>query len=160
MMMQTEQKKVLPVAAIENGTVIDHISAGKAILLLRLLKLEQHHKQVTIGLNLPSSRMKMKDILKVEGWELSPNDVSQIAIFSPLTTLSIIQDFKVVKKYPVTLPEVICNVIICPNPQCITHVEATSRLFHVSQQRNQLRCGYCERSYYHHEIKHYVVSPC
>lgn len=155
----TLETKIQSVAAIENGTVIDHISSGKAVLLLRLLRLDKHDKPVTLGLNLPSSRMKIKDIIKVEGRELSSEETSQVAIFSPMTTLSIIQDYQVVKKFTVRMPDRIAHVIVCPNPHCITQTETTSRLFYVANERKeiQLRCAYCERCYHHHEINRYVI---
>jgi len=154
-----EENKSLSVAAIVNGTVIDHIADGKGILLVRLLKLENYLKPVTLGLNLPSSRMKTKDLIKIEGKELSASEISQIAIFSPRTTLNIIQNYKVVKKVLIEPPPNISNIIICPNPQCISKHERTSRLFHVINERKeiQLQCHYCEKIFLRQEITHYAI---
>ena len=44
-------KKELQVAAIENGTVIDHIPAEKTYQVARLLELETLGLPVTIGFN-------------------------------------------------------------------------------------------------------------
>lgn len=147
----------LSVAAIENGTVIDHIAEGKAILLVRLLKLENHRKPVTLGLNLPSASRGKKDLIKVEGKELSGDEISQIAIFSPNTTLNIIQNYKVIKKVLVEATTDISHVIICPNLQCISNHERTSRRFHVVNDRKeiQLQCHYCEKIFLSHEITQY-----
>lgn len=157
---QSEEKEIpaagsqnLSVTAIKEGTVIDHITAGKAIFLLRILKLESHRKQVTVGLNLPSTKMKFKDLVKVEGWELSENETSQIAIFSPKATISIIRNFRVVNKYVVSLPPVIEEFVICPNPTCITNHEKTRRLFYLTSRKEiQLRCKYCEKTFSQSEI--------
>lgn len=145
-----EGEKTLPVAAIENGTVIDHITAGKAIFLLRLLKLEMHRNQITVGLNLPSSRFKIKDLIKVDSWELTPKESSQIAIFSPSTTINIIQNYRVVNKFNVTIPSTISHIIICPNANCITNHEKTERLFFISHFKKevQLQCKYCENLFF------------
>lgn len=142
------------VAAIEQGTVIDHISAGTAIFLLGMLGLDKHHKRVTVGINLPSPKSLIKDIIKVEGWELSPQETSRIAIFSPLATVNIIQNFLVVKKYQVVIPETVENCICCPNPNCITNHENAHRVFIVQAHRHeiQLHCKYCEKTVHHRDI--------
>ena len=152
-----ENEKILPVAAIENGTVIDHITAGKAILLLRLLKLETQRNQITVGLNLPSSRFRIKDLIKVSSWELTPKETSQIAIFSPSATINIIQNYRVVNKFTVTIPSTISHIIICPNHNCITNHERAERLFHISHLRKeiQLQCKYCEKIFFMDDISQY-----
>src|SRR3712207_1606118 len=48
-------KKELQVAAIKNGTVIDHIPADRTYQVVKLLNLHSLDVQVTIGYNLPSS---------------------------------------------------------------------------------------------------------
>lgn len=152
--------KFVSVAAIENGTVIDHIDAGKAIYLLRLLKLSTYSKQMTVGLNLPSSQLKTKDIIKIEGRELSQSETSQIAIFAPQATISIIQNFSVVNKYPVEMPSVIEHFVICPNLNCVTNHERTPRIFDVLSYRKevQLHCKFCEKIYDLREITNYALQ--
>lgn len=146
--------KFRPIATIENGTVIDHISSGKAIFLLRLLKLENHPKSIMIGLNLPSSRMKTKDLIKVEGWDISEKEASQIAIFSSQTTINIIQNHRVAHKYVVSLPETIEGFMICPNPQCITNHETTPTYFTIIPNRSEilLQCKFCEKIFHHNAM--------
>jgi aspartate carbamoyltransferase regulatory subunit len=152
-----EENKFLSVAAIENGTVIDHITAGRALLLVRLLKLERHHQPLTIGLNLSSSRMKSKDILKVEGWDFPPKDLPKIAVFSPHATISIIQNFRVIRKDSVVPLEAIAHVIVCPNSNCVTNHETSSRLFYVKHERKDLlQCSYCEKCYSLNEVMHFA----
>jgi aspartate carbamoyltransferase regulatory subunit len=149
----------IAVAAIESGTVIDHIDAGKSILLLRLLKLEAHTMQVTVGINLLSAQMGMKDVIKADKRELSLQEASRIAVFSPQATINIIRNFAVVEKAAVTMPAVIEHCIICPNPQCITNHEKTSRSFDVLTHRKliQLQCAFCERVWSRHEITQYAI---
>ena len=50
-------KSQLVVAAIENGTVIDHIPAEKTYQVVNLLQLEKMETPVTIGYNLPSKKI-------------------------------------------------------------------------------------------------------
>jgi aspartate carbamoyltransferase regulatory subunit len=146
-MMTNETQKVLTVSAIEDGTVIDHIQSGQALRIVRLLKLSHHPQRVSIGMNLPSSRFGLKDLIKVEGKELTPEETNQIAIFSPQTTLNIIKDYRVIKKFTVTLPEVIENILECPNPHCISNHADTNHTLYVNRVRGkiQMRCKYCDK---------------
>lgn len=144
----------ISVASIENGTVIDHISAGKAILLMGILKLEGQKNQITVGINLPSSQMGLKDLIKVSGWELTPKETSQIAVFSPHATVNIIQNYQVVKKYNVEIPSVIETVLKCPNSTCITNHEKVATVFYVfsEQKKINLQCKFCEWIFSNKEI--------
>ena len=154
------QSKFRSVAAIENGTVLDHITSGKAGILLKLLKINNLNKLATIGINLPSSRINKKDIIKIADWIISPLESEQIAIFSPQTTVSIIQNYRVIKKFQVTLPEKVSNLILCLNPNCISNHEISSHLFHIKHYRNeiQFQCNYCERCYFQNEIIQFTLQ--
>ena len=127
-------KKTLSVAAIKNGTVIDHITAGHALKIVRLLNLADHNKIVTLGLNLPSKENKYKDIIKVEGRELNPKELRRVAIFAPHATINIIENYEIVKKFKTEMPETVEYVIVCPNPNCITNNEIMDSKFHVKQE--------------------------
>jgi len=152
----TKENKLL-VAAIKNGTVIDHITAGQALKIIRLLNLPEYEKRVTVGLNLPSRAMGKKDLIKVEGKELAQEDVNRVAIFSPQSTINIIKDYKIIKKFQAEIPEMIEYVIVCPNPKCITNNEKMSSRFHVIVKRGKtkLKCHYCEKAFDRDEIREY-----
>ena len=92
-------EKELSVSAIENGTVIDHIPAGQGMRIVRLLKLADHKKKVTLGLNLPSKSLGYKDLIKVEGREISVEEANQIALFAPKASINIIRNFQIQKKF-------------------------------------------------------------
>jgi aspartate carbamoyltransferase regulatory subunit len=139
--------KTFKVSSIQNGTVIDHIYCGRALQILRLLKLAQHKKQVSLGLNLESKSLGSKDLIKVEDKELSPDEVKQIAVFSPNITLNIIENHKVKKKILLSSPEFIRDFLYCPNSNCITSSESIKSSFEVliRQKSSNLRCCYCEK---------------
>lgn len=140
----------MPVAAIRNGTVIDHIIAGQALKIVRLLKLAQHHKLVTLGLNLPSKTMGYKDIIKVEDWELPSEKANQVvAVLSPKSKISIIQNYEVVKKFQVSLPSLITNIFACPNPKCISNHESAPTTFTITPRHQMilLQCKYCRKTF-------------
>jgi aspartate carbamoyltransferase regulatory subunit len=142
--------KTLSVAAIETGTVIDHIPAGQGINVLRVLNLIPANYQVTLGLNLSSNGMDgYKDLIKIAGRWLTEQEAGQVSIFAPNATVNIIENFKVASKVQVRMPEVISGLLLCPNPKCVTRHEAVTTCFHVQPSKQQvgLFCVYCERSF-------------
>jgi aspartate carbamoyltransferase regulatory subunit len=150
----TISQKTWPVAAIRNGTVIDHITAGQALKIVHLLKLAQHQKLVTLGLNLPSKTMTYKDLIKVEEWELTPENANQVAILSPKSTINIIQEHEVVKKFQVSIPSFLTGIFVCPNPKCISNHEAVASGFSVSQRHHNIlmQCKFCRKSFSQNDI--------
>lgn len=144
-------EKVLSVAAIENGTVIDHIPAGSGLKIAKLLNLAGHKNKVTLGLNLPSQTMTYKDLIKIEEREISEQEASQIAVFAPKATISIIRNFQLVKKFSVSMPSTVEKILVCPNERCITHYEPIETRFRVISlgEHIELECYFCEKSFPH-----------
>lgn len=152
----TTNSKALIVAAIKNGTVIDHITAGQAIKIIRFLNLPAYRKLVTVGLNLPSRAMGSKDLIKVEGRELTPSEVNEVALVAPDASVNIIRNYKITRKFKVELPEKIERLIVCPNLNCITNHERMLGVFRVSRHKTiELACIYCEKVFSRDEIKDY-----
>lgn len=153
------QEKKLLVSAIKNGTVIDHITTGKALTIIRLLNLLQHKKIVTVGINLPSKSMGYKDLVKVEGVELTPEEANRVAIFSPESSINIIRNYNVIKKFFVAIPEKIMHLMVCPNPKCITNHDRMESLFLITKEGKaiKLQCHYCEKIFSNDEISQYSV---
>jgi len=148
------KEKTLCVSAIKEGTVIDHITAGKGLKIIRLLQLMEKEKKITIGLNLKSSSMGMKDLIKIENTFLTPSDTDHIAIFSPLATVNVIKNYTIANKFSVNMPKKIEKVLLCPNSQCITHAEHTSTLFFIEENNDMifLSCHFCEKLFSQEEI--------
>ena len=64
--MSAEKKKELQVAAIENGTVIDHIPPARLFKVASLLGLEKMEgNTITIGNNLYSQKVGNKGMIKI-----------------------------------------------------------------------------------------------
>jgi aspartate carbamoyltransferase regulatory subunit len=147
--------KTLSVAGIQNGTVIDHIAAGQAIRILHLLRLLDKKYKVTVGLNLPSKRLKYKDLIKIENRKLTKEEANEITIFTPDATINIIENFTVIEKIITSLPTGIKNVFICPNPACITHSEPVENFFFIEKQGMfvKLICKYCEKMFDRNQTK-------
>jgi len=145
--------KQIKVNAIRNGTVIDHINAGKVLKVVEILDLHVPDV-VMIGMNLPSNKLGKKDILKIENMELSPEEVNSIALVAPKATLIIIQDFNVIKKVSLEMPKFIENLIECPNPKCITSLENIKSKFLLTDDiPAMVRCHYCEKKYLIEQVK-------
>jgi aspartate carbamoyltransferase regulatory subunit len=136
----------LYVAKIKDGTVIDHITGGHALDVVRILGITGREKgTITIAINVPSKRFKAKDIVKIEGRELNPQEVHKIALLAPHATINIIRDYKVAKKQEVQLPKAIENIIKCANPACISNSNEPVRTkFYVDcDEPLLLKCHYC-----------------
>ncbi|MCD6039300.1 MAG: pyrI [Gammaproteobacteria bacterium] len=147
--------KTLPVSAIENGTVIDHIRSGQAPRIMHLLNVLQSKNKVTVGLNLPSKLIGLKDLLKIENRVLTNDEANEIVIFAPEATINIIKNFEVIQKITTHLPQTIPHVFLCPNPVCITHKESMESFFHIEDQGKQIKliCHYCEKEFNRDQVK-------
>ncbi|MBT0725892.1 aspartate carbamoyltransferase regulatory subunit [Rosenbergiella australiborealis] len=139
----------LQVEAINNGSVIDHIPARLGFRLLTLFRLTETDQRVTIGLNLPTSEGRTKDLIKIENTFLTADQINQLAIYAPNATINKIENFKVVAKLRPTLPDEIKAALVCPNANCISHNEPVNSRFAVKTRRNDLylRCHYCEKEF-------------
>jgi len=94
-------------------------------------------------MNVPSDRLGRKDIVKVEGRELSQNEVDVLSLIAPAATINIVRDFDVVEKHRVTRPQTVGGVLSCPNANCIsTENEPIESRFDVLE--DGVRCTYCE----------------
>lgn len=137
----------LVVSKIRDGTVIDHIPAGKALDIINVLGIAgKEGLRIAILMNVESKKLGKKDIIKVEGRRLSPEDVSAIALIAPTATINIIEDFAVIEKYKVAVPNVVIDVLACPNPTCISNKKGEvlkTRFRLVSREPLKLQCEYC-----------------
>ena len=145
--MNANAKEGLYVRKIKNGTVIDHIPAGRALTVLRILGISgKEGLRVAIVMNVESSRLGLKDIVKIEGKYLNEEDVNKISLIAPLATVNVIKDYEVVKKFKVKPPKVVEGIIRCPNPTCISRksrepIKPKFKL--VSTNPIKLQCIYC-----------------
>ena len=140
----------MQVEAIKNGTVIDHIPSQIGIKVLRLFDMHNSSQKVTIGLNLPSSALGSKDLLKIENVFINEEQASKLALYAPNATVNQIENYEVVKKLPLVLPDSINNVFTCPNSNCITHNEPVETCFSLYQKSEgvRLKCKYCEKVFF------------
>ena len=139
-------KKELQVAALENGTVIDHIPSEKLFTVVSLLGLEHMSNNITIGFNLQSKKLGKKGIIKIADKFFTDDEINRIAVVAPNVKLNIIRNYEVVEKRELTLPDELIGIVKCANPQCITNNEPMPTRFHViDKDKCIIRCHYCEK---------------
>jgi len=139
----------LLVRRIKDGTVIDHIEAGKALVVLRVIEITgKDGNVITVALNVPSNKHIKKDIVKVENRFLMKYETDKLALIAPRATINIIRDYKLVEKRKIQLPDSILGIFRCPNLKCISNSEEDIRptLDIVDKQRIILECRYCART--------------
>ena len=130
--------------SIQNGYVIDHITAGRGMRLYELLGLDGTDCSVAIIKNVVSRKKGKKDIIKIDA--AIPLNLEIIGYVDPGITVNIIKDGKLVEKCGIEMPEILTNVIKCKNPRCITTTEQEiDHIFKLTDRENGVyRCMYCE----------------
>lgn len=147
-MTHNNTKKELAVAALRNGTVIDHIPTASLFHAVKILGLSSMDSSVTIGYNLDSRKLGKKGIIKVADVQFPDDVLDRIALIAPSAVVNIIRDYEVVDKHHVHLPDTVTGIVACDNPKCITNNEPMRTVFHVITDDDAdgsitLRCHYC-----------------
>ena len=130
--------------SIQNGIVIDHITAGRGMELYDLLNLGSLDVSIAIIKNVSSRKMGKKDIIKIDAD--IPVDLDVIGYVDPNATINIIRDGVLAEKKSLSLPERLINVLRCKNPRCISSCEQElDQIFKLTdKEHKQYRCIYCE----------------
>nr|WP_185154965.1 aspartate carbamoyltransferase regulatory subunit [Dysgonomonas sp. HDW5A] len=143
--MMSKKRKELQVAALCNGTAIDHIPSNQVFKVLSLLNLGDLKNPVTIGNNLESKKMGTKGIIKISDKFFEEEEINRIALIAPSVVLNIIKDYQVVEKKRISLPQTILGIVKCNNPKCITNNEPMLTRFEVlDNNKVVLNCHYCD----------------
>ncbi len=148
---------------ITAGTVIDHISAGYALAVLQILGITGREGDViSIAMNVRSQRLGKKDIIKVEGREITTEEINRIAMVAPKASINIIRDYKIHTKTRIEVPDTIKGIVRCANPSCITNTERgiLSDFQVVKREPVTLRCKYCKRITNHDQITQQLLGQC
>ena len=138
------------VTAIRNGTVIDHVPAGKALSVLKMLGISgTMSNPVSLVMNVPSKKMGGKDIIKVEDRELTQNELDRLALVAPDASVAIIRAYSVAEKMEINLTDEVVNVARCTFSNCITinpREPLPHRLVVTNRDPLVLRCRYCGKT--------------
>ena len=142
------------VAAIKNGTVIDHIPAEKTYQVVNLLQLETLDTPVTIGYNYPSNKIGRKGIIKVSDKFFTDEEISRLSVVAQNVVLNIIHDYEVVEKKTVKTPDELRGIVKCNTPKCITNIEPMHTVFHVvNKEKGILKCHYCDKEQFMEKVE-------
>jgi aspartate carbamoyltransferase regulatory subunit len=137
----------ISIEPIRNGTVIDHIRAGKALTVVKFLKIPEG-ANMGIVINVPSQKFERKDVIFVENLEMTEQEIAKVALISRTATLNIIRGGRVITKRKLTPPEHIEGIIRCPNPNCISNHERIESRFMLKRESRGgayiATCYYCE----------------
>ncbi|MEM0156049.1 MAG: aspartate carbamoyltransferase regulatory subunit [Thermoplasmataceae archaeon] len=142
-------EQTLKVSKIKDGTVIDHVPAGKALRVVSILKIENNPDvSTTIAMRVPSNKLGKKDVIKVENKFLSRDDLDRISLVAPAATISIVKNYEITDKFTVKLTGNVVGIVKCQNQICITNQKepVNSEFSVVSENPLVLRCLYCERN--------------
>ena len=138
----------MKIGHIENGIVLDHITAGNGMNIYNVLNLGKLDCTVALIKNADSPKMGKKDIIKISTH--LDIDLDVLGYLDPGITVNVIHDGQVVERKKLALPERVVGVIKCKNPRCITSVE--QEIVHefklTDRKKGVYRCIYCE-----HEAK-------
>ena len=131
---------------IENGIVLDHITAGNGMNIYNVLKLGELDCTVALIKNAESPKMGKKDIIKISTH--MDIDLDILGYLDPGITVNIIRDGEVAEQRHVALPQRVVDVIKCKNPRCITSVEREIvHEFKLTDPVKKIyRCIYCEQA--------------
>ena len=132
------------IGRIEDGIVLDHITAGRGMELYYVLGLDKLECEVALIQNAESNKMERKDILKVD--KLIDLNLDAVGYVDPDVTVNIIKEGKLAKRTHIELPEEVVDIIKCKNPRCITTIEQElPQVFKLTDRKNKVyRCKYCE----------------
>lgn len=143
-----KEKYMLNIGKIEEGFVLDHIPAGKAMRIYHYLGLDKLDCPVAIIKNARSNAMSKKDILKVE-CDINSLNMDVLAFIDRNITINVIKGGEIVEKRKVPLPKMIRGVMKCSNPRCITYTETNlPQIFYLADEQKEIyRCKYCDEKY-------------
>lgn len=148
-------EKKLKVAALRNGTVIDHIPSDKLFKVVSILHLDITLNQLTLANNLDSAKIGSKGLIKISERALEVDETNKIALIAPNAKIIIIREYEVVEKRPLVLPDEIIEIVQCGNPNCITNHQPVTTRFHVINNEGEilLKCHFCEREVKQDNVK-------
>ena len=134
----------MTVDSIQNGIVIDHITAGRGMKLYELLGLNQAPVPIAMMMNVSSGKLGRKDIIKIDGD--FPVNLDVIGYVDPDATVNVIREGALAEKKRIAVPERLENVIRCKNPRCVssTEQELPQVFLLTDRERKEYRCAWCE----------------
>ncbi|WP_414733807.1 aspartate carbamoyltransferase regulatory subunit [Acetobacterium carbinolicum] len=135
---------MINVSKLKKGIIIDHIEAGHGFEIYKELHLNDIDDVVVLLKNIPSKKMKQKDLIKIE--TDMQIDMTVLGLIDPNVTINFVKNGELYKKISLTLPKIVNGIMTCKNPRCITQYEDVQdiKFFLVNEEKRQYRCEYCD----------------
>jgi len=135
---------MINVSKLKKGIIIDHIEAGHGFEIYKELHLNDIDDVVVLLKNIPSKKMKQKDLIKIE--TDMQIDMTVLGLIDPNVTINFVKNGELYKKINLTLPKVVNGIMTCKNPRCITQYEDVKEIkfYLVNEEKKQYRCEYCD----------------
>jgi aspartate carbamoyltransferase regulatory subunit len=135
---------MINVSKLKKGIIIDHIEAGHGFEIYKELHLNDIEDVVVLLKNIPSKKMKQKDLIKIE--TDMQIDMTVLGLIDPNVTINFVKNGEMYKKIKLTLPKVVNGIMKCKNPRCITQYEDVKEIkfYLVNEEKKQYRCEYCD----------------
>ena len=152
--------KQIVVKKIENGVVLDHLPACSGIRVIEFLSKKVGKNRIILLQNTSSNKIGHKDVVKLEDVILNERDLQTISLFAPSATISIIKNSEVVDKSQVTRPELVKNLLRCPNTSCISNDELEARFIYTRFKLGKTGyvCYFCDAAISFDEISQAIVD--
>lgn len=148
--MVKKMEKGLYLKPIDKGTTIDHLPAGTALKVLKIVG--EGSDAVTVAIRVPSHKMGIKDLVFIENRFLSQGECDKIALVARNATINHIIGGEVKQKLKLAMPNEVTGILECINPKCITNIEGIPGKFAISDNPETAKCFYCEKKMSHEEI--------
>lgn len=135
---------MINVSKLKKGIIIDHIEAGHGFEIYKELHLNDIDDVVVLLKNIPSKKMKQKDLIKIE--TDMQIDMTVLGLIDPNVTINFVKNGELCKKISLTLPKVVNGIMTCKNPRCITQYEDVKEIkfYLVNEEKKQYRCEFCD----------------
>jgi aspartate carbamoyltransferase regulatory subunit len=146
------RKDDIRLTPLKNGTVLDHLPAGSALRIIEILGMRNSENAVTMAINTESKTKGKKDLIFIEGKELTKSEINKIGLVAAGATLNFIKDSEVKKKEKIGMPDHADGLIKCMNPKCITSIEKLPTKFSISRDPLKAKCLYCEKEMNEQEV--------
>lgn len=134
---------MINVSKLKKGIVIDHIKAGNGYKIFRQLGLDKLEDPVVLLKNIPSHKMGIKDLIKIENDIYL--DLTVLGLIDSGVTINIIENGKRKEKIKLELPKTVLGILKCRNPRCISTVEDVGDIEFtlVNPVTKEYQCEYC-----------------
>lgn len=134
---------MINVSKLKKGIVIDHIKSGNGYRIFCQLGLDKLEDTVVLLKNIPSKKMGIKDLIKIENDIYI--DLTVLGLIDSGVTINIIENGKKKDKIKLELPRKVQGILKCRNPRCVSTVEEVGDIEFtlVNPDKKEYECEYC-----------------